>query len=198
MLDLYEVLDISEIGVAVQCSSPMKVGQQVDLCLDLAEASGQISATARVVWSDSTGRVGLGFPLCTVPAQRRLREWLFLNAMAGAANAASSAPRPTRRRSLPIPRPNYTDTLTAASAVQREAESLGADLEAVLSLIASLRSHISASRLRRRNRPLPKRIPDNDLPRQRRLQRAARGRNFAGRLRFFRRMRAHRKNLALR
>ena len=35
------------------------------------------------------------------------------------------------------PRPNYTDTLTAASAVQREAESQGSDLEAVLSLVAS-------------------------------------------------------------
>ncbi len=32
---------------------------------------------------------------------------------------------------------NYTDTLTAATAVQREAESLGSDLEAVLSLIAA-------------------------------------------------------------
>jgi putative methionine-R-sulfoxide reductase with GAF domain len=36
-----------------------------------------------------------------------------------------------------VVRRNYTDTLTAASAVQREAESLGSNLEAVLSLIAS-------------------------------------------------------------
>jgi GAF domain-containing protein len=35
------------------------------------------------------------------------------------------------------PRQNYTDILSAASAVQREAESLGSDLEAVLSLIVS-------------------------------------------------------------
>jgi putative methionine-R-sulfoxide reductase with GAF domain len=137
MLDLYEVLDISEVGVAVQCPAPMKIDQQVELCLDLAEASGQISATARVVWSDSTGRVGLALPVLPGSALHRLREWLFLNAMAAAANAASSPalPSPT-----PVPtglRPNYTDTLTAASAVQREAESLGADLEAVLSLVAS-------------------------------------------------------------
>ena len=33
-------------------------------------------------------------------------------------------------------RQNYTDILTAASAVQREAESLGSDLKAVLALIA--------------------------------------------------------------
>jgi len=136
MLDLYEILDISEIGVAVQCPTPMKIGQQVELCLDLAEARGQIPATARVVWSDSTGRVGLDLPSLTNSALHRLREWLFLNAMAAAANAASAAP-PSTTLENSVLRQNYTDTLTAASAVQREAESLGADLEAVLSLVAS-------------------------------------------------------------
>ncbi|MHB8216558.1 MAG: GAF domain-containing protein [Candidatus Sulfotelmatobacter sp.] len=139
MLDLYEILDISECGVAVQCPSPMQINQQVELCLDLAESKEQISATARVVWSDSAGRVGLGFPALPNPALYRLREWLFLNAMAGAANAASSSTAPSSA-SRSMFRPNYTDTLTASSAVQREAESLGTDLEAVLSLIA-LRSH---------------------------------------------------------
>ena len=91
MLDLYEILDISEVGVAVQCPSPMEVNRQVAMCLDLAEASGQISVAARVVWSDSAGRVGFSFPALTNSAQHRLRQWLFLNAMAGAANAASSA-----------------------------------------------------------------------------------------------------------
>jgi putative methionine-R-sulfoxide reductase with GAF domain len=135
MLDLNEVLDISEVGVAVQCASPMKIDQEVDLCLDLAEASGQISATARVVWSDATGRTGLALPALTNSALHRLREWLFLNAMAGAANAASS-PTPVTSEHTAL-RPNYTDTLTATSAVQREAESLGSDIQAVLSLIAS-------------------------------------------------------------
>ena len=137
MLDLHEVLDISEVGVAVQCPEPMKVNEQVELCLDLAEASGQISATARVVWSDSTGRAGLALPPLANPALQRLREWLFLNAMAAAANAASSAAPASAVPELTIVRPNYTDTLTAASAVQREAESLGSDVEAVLSLVAS-------------------------------------------------------------
>ncbi len=136
MLDLYEVLDISEVGVAVQCAAPMRVDQQVELCLDLAEARGQISASARVVWSDDTGRVGLALPPLTNSALHRLREWLFLNAMAGAANAASSADSPSAAPAHTVLRPTYTDTLTAATAVQREAESLGSDLEAVLSLVA--------------------------------------------------------------
>jgi hypothetical protein len=109
----------------------------VELRLDLAESGGPISTIARVVWSDSSGRVGLGFPTLTNTAVHRLREWLFLNAMAGAANAASSAATPPAAPERSELLPNYTDTLTATSAVQREAESLGADLAAVLSLVAS-------------------------------------------------------------
>jgi GAF domain/PilZ domain/Sel1 repeat len=139
MLDLYEVLDISEGGVAIQCPAPMEVDQEVEICLDLAESEHQLSATARVVWSNSAGRVGLGFPTLAHPGLGRLREWLFLNAMAGVANAASSStPLLTPERSMF--RSSFSDTLNAASAVQREAESLGTDLEAVLSLLA-LRSH---------------------------------------------------------
>jgi putative methionine-R-sulfoxide reductase with GAF domain len=137
MIDLYEVLDISEVGVALQCSSPMKAGQQLDLSLDLAEAGGPIYTPARVVWSDETGRVGLSLPALGNSALHRLQEWLFLNAMASAANAASSGAQTPSVSQPGAPRPNYTDTLTAASAVQREVESQGSDLEAVLSLIAS-------------------------------------------------------------
>jgi hypothetical protein len=139
ILDLYDVLDISELGLAVRCPSAMEINRQVDLCLDLAESDEQMSATARVVWSDSAGRVGLGFPALSDSALYQLREWLFLNATAGAANAASPSATSLTATESSL-RPNYTDTLGATSAVQREAESLGTDLEAVLSLIA-LRSH---------------------------------------------------------
>ncbi len=141
MLDLNEILDISEVGVAVQCAAPMEVDRQVEVSLDLAEAGEPIPVIARVVWSDSAGRVGLGLAPLPGSDLRRLREWLFLNAMAGAANAASSAtppPAPPQHSVLhSVLRPSYTDALSAASAVQREAESLGSDLDAVLSLLAS-------------------------------------------------------------
>jgi hypothetical protein len=146
MLDLCEILDISEVGVAVQSASPMQIEQQVELCLDLAESHGQISTIARVVWSDSAGRVGLGLAPLPDSALHRLREWLFLNAMTGAANAGSSAfevplttaiKLPLTTPEPPIFRPSDTATLAAASEVQRECESLGFDVEAVLSLVAS-------------------------------------------------------------
>jgi hypothetical protein len=143
MLALNEVLDISEIGAAVQCSTPMEVDCQVELCLDLAEVSGQIQTTARVVWSDKSGRVGLGFLPLKSSALERMRQWLFLNAMAAAANAQASSrgghstvPSKPGIKESSAHRPSYTDALTAVSAVQREAESIGDDLEAVLSLIA--------------------------------------------------------------
>ena len=133
LLDLNEILDISEVGVAVQCAAPMPVDRQIELCLDLAESSGQIFTAARVIWSASDGRAGLALPPLPAPALHRLREWLFLNAMAGAANAAPSPALVSPSSVIP----NYSDTLSAAAAVQREAESLGADLEAVLNLFAA-------------------------------------------------------------
>jgi GAF domain-containing protein len=143
MLDLYEILDISEIGVAIQCasSSPLQPAQRVDLCLDLAEANGSIYVTAHVVWSDASGRTGFSLPALPDSLVSRLRQWLFLNAMAAAANAAAFAVVPpppadsAPKHAEPIP--TRTDLLTAASAVQSEAESLGSNLAAVLALIAA-------------------------------------------------------------
>jgi hypothetical protein len=140
MLDLYEVLDISENGLALHCPSPIEVNQNVELCLDLAEAGMQISGTARVVWQDGTGRVGFGLPGLADSAKRQLSEWLFLNALASAANAELPAARSEDSVGdwkTPILRPNYTDILSAASAVQKEAELLGSDLDAVLALVTS-------------------------------------------------------------
>jgi hypothetical protein len=136
MLDLYEVLDISECGIALHCSSPMEINQTVDLCLDLAEAGGQISCTARVAWLVPTGRVGFALPVLSDVAHQQLSEWLFLNALASAANAEPLENR-GKQAGASVHLQNYTDTLSAASAVEREAESLGADLEAVLALVAS-------------------------------------------------------------
>jgi len=102
MLDLYEVLNISESGLALHCSWPMEVDQTVELCLDLAEAGGQISGTARVVWFDATGRVGFAFPVLTDAFKRQLSDWLLLNALASAANAESrEAPSGDFENSIP-------------------------------------------------------------------------------------------------
>src|SRR5579863_8725611 len=61
MLDLHEILDISEDGAAIQCPGPLEIDRDVTLCLDLAESAGQIYTTGRVIWSQPSGRSGLRF-----------------------------------------------------------------------------------------------------------------------------------------
>src|SRR5690348_7426447 len=87
MLELHEIVDISEDGVAIQCNATLEPQRRIDLCLDLAEASGHIYTTGQVIWSNTTGRAGLRFSDLPPASLFRLREWLFLNAMAGAAHA---------------------------------------------------------------------------------------------------------------
>jgi putative methionine-R-sulfoxide reductase with GAF domain len=138
MLDLNEILNISEDGVAVQCASPLEKDRRLDLCLDLAESSGQIYTTGQVIWSDASGRSGLRFSDLPPASLLRLREWLFFNAMSGVANAqAESGTVPLPSLEHASVRPNYTDTLAAVTAVQREVESLGSDLSQALALIAT-------------------------------------------------------------
>lgn len=135
MLDLYEIIDISEEGVAIQCPSPLAADRQLDLCLDLAECPEPIFTSGKVVWSNPAGRAGLHFSDLPAASLFRLREWLFLNAMAGVANADEAVLAGSLAQQVP-PRPSYTDTLAAVTAVQREAEALGADLAAALQLVA--------------------------------------------------------------
>jgi hypothetical protein len=151
MLDLHEIVDISEDGVSIHCHSPLEVNRRINLCLDLAECSEHIYTTGQVVWAKQSGRAGLRFSGLAPVSLLRLREWLFLNAMSGLANAdeaafaplANANPSPTAEAIAPAepeavpPSPGYTDTLAALSAVQREVEALGRDLAGALRLIAN-------------------------------------------------------------
>ena len=147
MLDLHEIVDISEDGIALQCHSPLEVQKSLNLCLDLADCAEYIYTTGQVIWSNAAGRAGLHFSELSPESLSRLREWLFLNVMTGVANgeATSAAHSETQTKGaakenvLPEavpPRPNYSDTLAAVTAVQRQVESLGSDLDAALKLVA--------------------------------------------------------------
>jgi len=136
MLDLYEIVDISEEGACIQCPSPLDLDRQVDLCLDLAECPEHIFTSGKVIWSSQSGRVGLHFSELAPGSLFHLREWLFLNAMAGVANADERASAGAVAQQGP-PQPSYSDTLAAVTAIQREVEALGSDLAAALQLIAS-------------------------------------------------------------
>jgi len=137
MLELHEILNVSEEGVAIQCPAPLEVGKRINLCLDLAECPDHIYTTGQVIWSNASGRAGLRFAELPPFSVFRLREWLFLNAVAAVANADdASVVAPPRLEHVP-PRPSYTDMLAAVTAIQREVEALGANLSAALQLIAA-------------------------------------------------------------
>jgi hypothetical protein len=136
MLELHEIVNISEDGVAIQCSSPIEADRIVNLCLDLAECNGQIFTTSQVIWASPNGLAGLRFSELSPVSLFRLREWLFLNVMAGASNADASTLAASSAE-LRIPAvSNYSDMLATATAVQRQVEALGTDLPAALQLIA--------------------------------------------------------------
>ncbi len=140
MLDLHEIVDISEEGAAIQCHAPLEIDQQINLCLDLADCDQHIYTSGQVVWANSSGRAGIHFSQLSPESVSRLREWLFVNVMAGVANGEADgdleiAPFIGSRADI-APPPNYTDTLETVTAIQRQVEALGPDLAAALQLIA--------------------------------------------------------------
>lgn len=133
MLDLHEIVDISEDGIAIQCHSPLDPEKPLNLCLDLADFPTQIYTTGHVIWTNNSGRAGLLFDEIPPDSLVRLREWLFINVMAGVANSEVDLSAPLTHAA---PQPNFTDTLAAVTAVQRQVEALGPDLAGALQLIA--------------------------------------------------------------
>ncbi len=150
VLDLNEVIDINEEGMSIQTASPPEVDSSLNLSLDLSETKSFIHTTGQVVWSDRSGRAGIRFPNMPFASVRQLREWLFLNALTACSNhfavqGVHVRPETAQAAALPLPSPenpqaplgpDYTEMLGALSAVQREAESFGPNLDAALRLIA--------------------------------------------------------------
>jgi len=149
VLDLSEVIDVSERGASIQTSSPWHMDREINLCLDLSETNSYVHTTGQVVWANQSGRIGVSFPNMSKGSRQKLKEWLFLNAMVGAANYVARHPnadegsqeRPafhTQRVLGPSdePRGDYTSTLAALAAVRREVEAQGTNLASALKLIA--------------------------------------------------------------
>jgi putative methionine-R-sulfoxide reductase with GAF domain len=165
VLELSEIVDISEEGMAIQTSFPLQVQRNVDLCLDLTATSTRIHTSGEVVWCDGSGRVGISFPLMPDDSLRQLKEWLFVNVMVACVNyraellareelSVAQLPRVTspsvgekpaensalvnwmRHELEPTAPADYTSILTALAAVSREVDSLGSDLDQALQLLA--------------------------------------------------------------
>lgn len=135
VLDLHEIVNISEDGMAVQCHSSLEIEKRVEVCLDLDDCPARIYTTGQVIWSTPSGRTGLRFAELPPDSLSRLREWLFVNVMAGVANGEAEVAAFSSHHSDP-PRPGYSDILAALTAVEREVQAEGADLSAALQMIS--------------------------------------------------------------
>jgi TPR repeat protein len=135
--DLCEIIDLSEEGMAIQAASPLGVGCDENLFLDLPETNASLQTTGTVIWSDTaTGHVGMHFFDLPPESLHALKKWLFADALAACAqNAAETrmVEPPNRWNEIG---PDYTSILTALTAVRKEVEALGSDLDAALQLIA--------------------------------------------------------------
>lgn len=142
-LDLSEIINLSEDGMAIQTSSPLESGSRQNVCLDLSETADRLKIVAEVVWYDASGRAGIHFPDLPPESLYALKKWLFANAIAAWANhtdaQASSEPAVSLAAygdEISPVHPDYTSVLSGLAAVKKEVEALGSDLDASLHLIA--------------------------------------------------------------
>jgi hypothetical protein len=143
VLELSEILDISESGMCIQSSSPMKVNRLLPLCLDLSETCARIHVVGHVVWSDPSGRTGIRFPDMSDASRRQLVEWLEANSRVEATLNVSvmTLPEPNPGTTQPAPptpssSPGYTSLVNEWADIEREIEICGPDLDPALHLVA--------------------------------------------------------------
>ena len=79
VLDLCEILNISENGMCIQASSQMKTNRLLPLCLEFSETQARIHVVGHVVWSEASGKTGVRFPEMSDACRKQLREWLASN-----------------------------------------------------------------------------------------------------------------------
>jgi putative methionine-R-sulfoxide reductase with GAF domain len=162
VLDLNEIIDLSEAGMSIKSATPLVPDRSLNFVLDLSETKTYINTSGHVVWADDDGRAGIQFIGMPEYARRRLKEWLFVNALSafakGTAQAAIAVREEPEVAALPAPTTTLVDetdeprfALSAATtpvlpepvadaptlnAIQQRVDQLGPDLEAVLNVLA--------------------------------------------------------------
>ncbi|HET7205789.1 MAG TPA: GAF domain-containing protein [Terriglobales bacterium] len=81
VLDLTEILDISERGMCIRVKTALAINRNLNLVLDLPESRTYINAAGQVIWSDQTGRCGIRLSRLPDNSLRQLKSWLFLNTL---------------------------------------------------------------------------------------------------------------------
>ena len=150
------ILDLSEEGMSMQTLAPLSAHSILPLHLSLGEPTAYLETTVYVAWADALGRAGVRFSELPDAARERLREWLTVNAFAPSWKAPRWVVRDSAfsqssngngksqgvalsldagRESEDEDEPGFATPVSTT--VQYEFKSLGGDLAAALSLIAS-------------------------------------------------------------
>jgi len=142
VVELSEILNISESGMCIQASSQMKINRLLPLCLDLSSTGSRIHLVGHVVWSETSGKTGIRFPEVAEPELKQLHEWLMVNANAemaahvsvGHSQEAGAESRPLQVK--PTFSPAYTSLVNEWAEIEKEVDTCGPDLDPALHLIA--------------------------------------------------------------
>ena len=165
ILDLSEIVDISEAGMAIQTSFPLDVQRSVNLCLDLTATRACIHTRGEVIWCDGSGRVGIRFPRMPDDALRQLKEWLFVNVMVACVNyradllsASSSASSPANQLAANLPLANHFAAVAPQGVPEKQSENSAlfnwmrqeleptapADYTSILTALAAVKREVDA------------------------------------------------------
>jgi hypothetical protein len=143
------ILDLSEDGMAMQGTAPLEAHSIVPLHISLGEPTAYLETTGYVAWADALGRAGVRFADLPDESRNRLRDWMTDHASTPSWKAPrwvvrepalgrSSGPSASRGVALSLEtEPDLSETNAASTTIQYEFKSLGGDLSAALTLIAS-------------------------------------------------------------
>ena len=141
VVELSEIINISECGVCIQASSQMKINRLLPLCLDLSATSSRLHVVGHVIWSEPSGKTGIRFPEISEPSRIEFDRWIEANADAESATHEATpqpAESPERRAvaSKPASSRAYTTLVNEWAEMEKEVDSCGPDLGPALHLIA--------------------------------------------------------------
>jgi len=93
VLELSEILNLSESGMCIQAPSQLKVDRLLPLGIDLAESGEQIRTVGHVAWSEPSGKTGIRFPETAEGLRLQLRHWLAVNARTERPSVSDQTPQ---------------------------------------------------------------------------------------------------------
>ena len=150
LLDLSEILNISIRGLCFRSQAQFTPGDRIGLRLDFPDSGDSIQTSGRVIWAEPSGRTGIRFRKMPRSSFRLLKQWLFLNFIAAAAQYSLAQARSvmpdaepeSETAGNPAAAPAASGesresqaTTISPSAIRDELDALGADTPAALQKI---------------------------------------------------------------